>query len=63
MRSAIFALVAGVRLPISICSTAESRTERIVETNSGSNFAGDNFGDGDNFRIWTALLLMNGFIA
>ena len=37
IRCAIFALVAGVRWPISIWSTAASSADRIVETSSGSN--------------------------
>jgi hypothetical protein len=49
--SAIFALVAGVLLPTSICATADSRTERMIETNSGPNFVSGNFGNGEHFRI------------
>jgi hypothetical protein len=57
MRSAIFDFVAGVRLATSIRSTAESRTDRIVETNSGLNSDGVSFGDVDDFRIGTLRLV------
>src|SRR5450631_4313094 len=49
IRSAIFAFVAGVRLATAICSTATSRTNRIVEINSGSKFDGISFDDDDDF--------------
>jgi hypothetical protein len=51
-----FAFVAGVRLATAICSTATSRTNRIVEINSGSKFDGISFGDDDDFSTGNLLL-------
>jgi hypothetical protein len=52
IRSAIFAFVAGVRLATSICSTAASRTDRIVQTSSEPNLF-VNFGYDNEFDIRT----------
>ena len=49
--SAIFAFVAVVRLATSIWSTAASKTDFSVDTNSGSKSIGDSFGDDGDFRI------------
>ena len=44
------------RVSTAICSTATSRTNRIVEINSGSKFDGMSFGDDDDFSTGNLLL-------